>query len=74
MNLFHRNCHTTSSYNAHWVNRHAIYYGLANDIINIYCYSDIYGDHDSTRRKMQKISMNTQTEIANFSGLLGRVN
>lgn len=24
-------------------------------------------------RKMQKISMNTQTEIANFSGLLGRV-
>ena len=25
-------------------------------------------------RKMQKISMNTQTEIANFSGLLGRVN
>ena len=26
------------------------------------------------RSQMQKISMNTQTEIANFSGLLGRVN
>lgn len=52
---------------------YVVHYGLANDIINIYCNSDIYGNNDSIRSQNAKISMNTQTEIANFSGLLGRV-
>ena len=72
MNLFHRNCHNyfRSNYS---LDRYVVHYGLANDIINIYCNSDIYGNNDSIRSQNAKISMNTQTEIANFSGLLGRV-
>lgn len=74
MNLFHRNCHNyfRSNY-THWIHSYVVHYGLANDIINIYCNSDIYGNNDSIRSQNAKISMNTQTEIANFSGLLGRV-
>ena len=74
MNLFHRNCHNYFPRNyTHWIHSYVVHYGLANDIINIYCNSDIYGNNDSIRSQNAKISMNTQTEIANFSGLLGRV-
>ena len=33
---------------------YVVHYGLANDIINIYCNSDIYGNNDSIRSQMQK--------------------
>ena len=43
------------------------------NFINIYYYSCIYFNHRSSRTCDAKISTNTQSEIANFSGLLGRV-
>ena len=64
---------TTSYYHIDWFYYYAVYYGLANDFTDFHSYSNIYGYYDSTWKTYAKISKHTQAEIANFSGLLGRV-
>ena len=74
MNLFLKNYLIyTFSINVSWISRYAIYHGLENDVINVYYHSYFCTYHDSIRSCDAKISTSTQTEIANFSGLLGRV-
>ena len=64
---------TTSYYHIDWFYYYAVYYGLANDFTDFHSYSNIYGYYDSTWKTYAKISKHTQAEIANFSGLLGRI-
>ena len=70
MNLFHRNCHNYfRSYNS--LDPCYVVMDWQMTLLTFIAFRYLW-HHDSTRSQNAKISMNTQTEIANFSGL-GRV-